>query len=178
MNESGRRRGISIFGAGVGVVLSVVLALAIAVVVGLLAALPRAARADAGSRRGVRTRAGKSGGERVTRKRASAHNAGATIELVARPGGPERGQAVRFTLSVRVPDATGALVRSLAYGDGSSAPSVPVPQYCLALPGRAASETWHFSHSYAKAGSYHVTAAAGSNCGGGHATVRLTIRVR
>lgn len=108
---------------------------------------------------------------------ASAGGKDASIKLTATPGAPKAGEVVRFTLSAHIAHATGALVRSLAYGDGSSAPPVAVPQYCLAFPGRAASETWRFSHSYAKPGHYDVTASAGSNCGGGHATVRLAIVV-
>lgn len=103
---------------------------------------------------------------------------GMTVTLVARPGHPRKGAPVHFLATASAEHADGALTRSLAFGDGRDAPPIAIPQFCLAGPGRPASATWRFTHRYRAAGRYEVKFASGVNCGGGHASVTLTVNVR
>lgn len=151
--------------------------------VGLLACLPvaaggallplRSAGEAAGAGRGGPARATRAG-----RLRARVNRDGVRLVLTASPRLAAPREPVRFRLHGVVEHASGALVRSLAFGDGTRTPSVMVPQFCLGLGGRAQSGTWTFTHAYRRRGSYRATASVGSNCGGGHASVSVVVRVR
>lgn len=109
---------------------------------------------------------------------ATTHFDGLTLKLAVHPDPARHGRPVTITLAASASHATGALVRAVSYGDGHSAPPVMVPQYCLAMPGRTARQTWTFSHAYLRAGTYRIVASASVNCGGGDAQVQLTVHVR
>lgn len=109
---------------------------------------------------------------------ATAHAEGLAVTLTATPDRVRRGAAVRLLLSARAKHATGALYYELAYGDGTKAPPVVIPEYCRAGNPPPATASWHFSHRYRSAGHYRVSAVVAVNCGGGHVRVSLPVTVR
>jgi hypothetical protein len=111
-------------------------------------------------------------------KSASAHADGLTVTLSATPDRVKPRSTVKLQLSVHAKHASGALDYQLAYGDGSNAPPIVIPEYCLAGNPPPASASWHFSHIYRSAGIYDVSATVEVNCGGGHVHVMLPVRVR
>lgn len=110
--------------------------------------------------------------------KAKANGNGMTVTLIARPGHPRKGALVHFVATASAAEATGALGRTLTYGDGKSAPPIAMPEFCMAPPGRPATATWRFTHRYSAPGRYTVKFGAFVNCGGGRATVSVTVKVR
>ncbi|HXZ62505.1 MAG TPA: hypothetical protein VEG62_07165 [Acidimicrobiales bacterium] len=106
----------------------------------------------------------------------SSSSSGLTVTLTAAPSSTTPGSAVVFLLSAHESDALGAFGYHIAYGDGATDEN-PVPQWCRAAPGQPASQTWRLVHSYAKPGTYTVTASVAVNCttDRGSATVTVTV---
>ena len=71
--------------------------------------------------------------------------------------------------------ATGALGYGLRYGDGTSAPPIEVPQFCLAGRGRPVRQSWRFSHRYRAPGRFRASLSVQVNCGGAQATAALSV---
>jgi PKD domain-containing protein len=83
---------------------------------------------------------------------------------------------VTFTLRASETNAPGALHYEVSYGDGTQAANV-TPDFCVAGPGKAASQTWSLTHQYTGAGTYTVTASVGVNCSPDNATASVHVRV-
>jgi hypothetical protein len=105
----------------------------------------------------------------------SATAGGLTVTVTASPPHLSPGQALQVTVSARDPGAHGALAYQLAYGDGRGAHNV-TPLLCTASVSPQA-QTWAFSHAYATAGTYTVSATVTANCTPDHATVPVAVAV-
>lgn len=102
---------------------------------------------------------------------------GLTVTLTALPGRTRPGRTVQIVARASTQQATGALGYGLSYGDGSSAPPVAIPQFCLAGPGRPAKDSWRFTHRYRAPGRYRIRLDVYVNCGGGRASVGVMVTV-
>ena len=106
----------------------------------------------------------------------SSSSGGLTVTLTATPSSTTPGTAVVFSLSAHENDALGAFGYQIAYGDGTTDQNA-VPQWCRAAPGQPASQAWRLVHSYAKPGTYRVTARVAVNCTSDRTSATVTVTV-
>lgn len=104
----------------------------------------------------------------------TATDGGLTFQVTAAPTHGPVTTAVVFTIVASATHATGALHYDVQYGDGTSDADA-VPEYCVAAPGPAASQTWMLSHQYKAAGTYTVSITVAVNCSGQSATATMTV---
>lgn len=96
-------------------------------------------------------------------KTLTATSGGLTLTLTVTPTRAAPGATVRFTISLRDPNAAGALGYQLEFGDGDNRQSV-TPQFCRSLPRPTVRETWTLHHRYRYPGFYHASVDGYTNC--------------
>lgn len=104
---------------------------------------------------------------------ASAASDGLAVHVEARPSTPAG--TVQVTVRADATHAPGALGYEVHFGDGTTAHNA-VPQFCLAGPGPSRKATWHLTHRYARAGTYHLAVRVSINCTTTAATAHLSVR--
>ena len=103
---------------------------------------------------------------------------GLAVTLAIAPTPASAGSPVVVRLTATDPHARGALGYVVRFGDGTTAESSPVPQFCLAGTGRPAHQTWRLPHRYERRGRYSMSATVYINCTHDLATVRTEVVMR
>jgi hypothetical protein len=101
-----------------------------------------------------------------------------TVKLLVTPVLLKRGAAVQIEIASYDRDAHGALGYLLHYGDGTTAGSGAVPQFCLGGAGRPARRTWRQVHRYSAVGRHLVSVSVYVNCSNEHAVATVPVVVR
>jgi hypothetical protein len=115
---------------------------------------------------------------RAQRRSATGRSDGLIVTLAIAPLPASAGSPVAVKLAATDSHAQGALGYMVRFGDGTAAELSPVPQFCLAGPGRPAHQTWQPTHRYGRRGRYAISATVYVNCTHEQATVRTTVLVR